>query len=328
MKILAADIGGTNGRFGLFVWEDRKLTLVAEKAYPSRQAGFDTMLDDITYAWRAFGVAEARMLSIAAAGPLRGTRIDMTNAGFSIDGPAMKRRFPMARCVLMNDFEAQAWACLSPAMAEASVLLPGAGARGSFRADEGDGRPVAVLGAGTGLGAAWLIRGVPGFAGVSRPFVLPSEAGHAMFPFDPEDDGEELLRQGLAQRCGCAPTAEQVLSGPGLAAMHAVLTGEEAPPAEFCSRPGFGESATCALYARLMGRFCRGAALSMLPGALVIAGGVAGRTPALVRHPAFAEEFLGAPSPRRSMLESVPVWLSACPHAGLWGAAQAALTVF
>ena len=70
-------------------------------------------------------------------------------------------------------------------------------------------------------------------------------------------------------------------------------------------------------------RFCRMAALALLPQAVVLTGGVAEKSPALVRHEAFAREFLRERGGRKELLAGIPVWLNRHPQAGLWGAARA-----
>ena len=228
-------------------------------------------------------------------------------------------------CLVMNDFEAQAWACLSPAMREALLLLPGRGVSASdaggfcaLSGRKGDGAPVVVTGAGTGLGAAWL---VPGRHDGEEAFVLPSEAGHMAFPFEGEE--ERAFAAFLASRLGGPVTAEHVLSGPGLALLYEHLSGRAEEPALFTREEGFASSLCCALFARFYGRFCRTAALSLLPQAVVLTGGVAGRTPELVLHPEFSREFLRAKGAQKDFLAQVPVWLNRHPQAGLWGAARA-----
>ena len=118
-------------------------------------------------------------------------------------------------------------------------------------------------------------------------------------------------------------SAEHVLSGSGLALLHEYLGGAPEEPAVFTQGPGFASSECCRWFARFYGRFCRMAALALLPECVVLTGGVAGKTPALVRHEAFADEFLRARGSQKAFLEGVPVWLNVHPQAGLWGAARA-----
>ena len=113
-----------------------------------------------------------------------------------------------------------------------------------------------------------------------------------------------------------------VVSGPGLAALHAFHTGRELAPAEVAaaleSNPDVLEWA-----ARLWGRACRDAALRTLcTGGVVLSGGVAAKARAVTRHPAFAREFRQSET-HGALLGSIFVRLNACEDAGLWGAALA-----
>lgn len=321
MDMLVADLGGTQSRFFRFSCEDKEISVKEGVVLSSRVTSFEALFEELFSKWPddKKTLKNISVLIFAAAGPVRDGRIFMTNAPFVVDEAAAKARFPGSTCLVMNDFEAQAWACLSPVMRSAERLISGR----TFPA-EGcgpepfDGRaPVAVVGAGTGLGAAWLMPE----KGERKAFVLPSEAGHVPFPF--EGGQERDFADFLTARRGAEPTAEHVLSGPGLALLYEYLEGKAGNPAVFTAEPGFAESSCCRWFARFYGRFCRMAALALLPQALVVTGGVAGRTPALVRHEAFACEFLRARGEQKTFLESLPVWLNAHPQAGLWGAARA-----
>ena len=326
MDMLAADLGGTQSSFLRFSGEDREISVKEGVVLSSRQSSFQSLLEEVFSKWSDSGkfLRNISLLIFAAAGPVRNGRIVMTNADFVVEEETARAFFPRARCLVMNDFEAQAWACLSPVMEEASLvvpgrLVPGSVAEGSFdglSGMAGDKSPVAVLGAGTGLGAAWLL------PGKNSPFVLPSEAGHAPFPFEgPEESAfADFLS---SRRDGGEVTAEHVLSGSGLALLHEYLCGYSGDPAVFTQEEGFEESDCCRLFARFYGRFCRMAALTLLPQAVVVTGGVAGKTPALVRHPEFVREFLRSRGAQKRVLEGVPVWQNAHPRAGLWGAARA-----
>ena len=329
MDMLAADIGGTRSRFFRFSCNGGEISIKEGVVVPSVCDSFDALLEKI-FACRPEDAEKWKKVSLlifAAAGPVKDGGVSMTNASFRVEaGPALAR-FPGARCLVMNDFEAQAWACLSPAMREAELLLPGRGVsacaeRFDFAALSGlaeSRAPVAVLGAGTGLGAAWLL---PGDGASRGSRVLASEGGHMPFPF--EGGRERDFADWLAGRLGGGPvTAEHVLSGPVLARLYEYLSGTAAEPALFTAEPGFAGSECCAWYARFYGRFCRMAALALLPQALVLTGGVAEKSPALVRHGEFAEEFFREREARRQLLAEIPVWVNRHPQAGLWGAARA-----
>lgn len=318
MIMLSADIGGTNSRFSLFSIENRLPVYKCGVVISSKQEEFSHLLNKLFTCWPVewTELARASLVVFAAAGPVRDGCIEMTNAEFSVDEEQIRNFFPDAEIRLMNDFEAQAWACLSPVLKEAECLLPGSGVQSL---DFSDSSPVAVVGAGTGLGAAWLMPG----DGKNAPRVLPSEAGHMPFPFDVRDDEERAFASFLAGDGAVLPTAGHVLSGSGLARLHEFFTGKEEEPAYFTAALSFPESDTCRLFARFYGRFCRMAALSTLPQAVVIAGGVAEKTPSLVRHEEFAREFVRAAGAHGDFLSKVPVWLNRHPQSGLWGVAEA-----
>ena len=329
MDILAADIGGTESRFFRFSCNGSEIAIKEGLVLSSGYYSFESLLGKIFSCWPedTESLKKVSLLIFAAAGPVKEGHVDMTNASFRVEEGPARVCFPGARCIVMNDFEAQAWACLSPAMREAELILPGRGVpresagfdTASLSGLPGSGAPVAVLGAGTGLGAAWLL---PGRNKGEATRVLPSEGGHIPFPFEGEE--ENAFAAWLSPRLGGGPiTAEHVLSGPGLARLYEFLCGKAEAPAVFTGKPGFADSACCGLYARFYGRFCRMAALAFLPQAVVITGGVAGKSPALVRHGEFAREFFRAGGGQGALLAEIPVWLNRHPLAGLWGAARA-----
>lgn len=330
MDMIAADIGGTKSRFSRFSCKGSKISIkegvcLSTSAY----AGFPMLLEDLFSCLHedAKNWKKASLLIFAAAGPVRDGRVRMTNASFCVEAAPALKFFPKANCLIINDFEAQAWACLSPAMAEAELILPGRGAvpcPGRFDAAalsgiEGNYAPLAVLGAGTGLGAAWILP-----CPAQGEHILASEGGHIPFPF--ESRQEICFARWLAEKLGiCQITAEHVLSGLGLAHLYEYLNGKAASPAQFTAHPSFASSQTCAWYARFYGRFCRMAALNLLPQAMVLTGGVVEKSPDLVRHKAFAQEFFHERGEREDLLADIPVWVNRHPQAGLWGAARAAV---
>lgn len=327
MDMLVADIGGTQSRFFRFSCEHGEISVKEGVVLSSARTSFEELLGDLFSAWPepVENLKKVSLLVFAAAGPVEDGRIFMTNASFAVDGAVAGAFFPGIRCLIMNDFEAQAWGSLSPAMRTAELLLPGRREMSSCPESGfgrlsglcGDPSPVAVVGAGTGLGAAWLLPS----RGDGAAFVLPSEAGHMAFPLEDGEEGE--WASFLKKRRGGPVTAEHVLSGSGLALLYEHLYGRVRDPALFTREPDFADSACCRLFARFYGRFCRMIALALLPQALVLTGGVAGRTPALVRHPEFAREFFRAGGRQKVFLERLPVWLNLHAGAGLWGGAVA-----
>lgn len=312
LRIFAADIGGTHSRFAHFTLDDAKrLTLCASRWLRTAAAeSFPQLLAQLGETGFSLAPGASDMAVIAVAGPVEnGTVSCPPNIAWPIDlsHPGTARHVPRGR--LINDFVAQAYACVAPGRSALRPILPG---------EKLPGAAVAVVGAGTGLGLAALAP-LPGGGWVD----VPSEGGHGSFAFESRremDYMDFLLRQTGAPYI----EAETVVSGRGLSLLHCYLTGEELDPAEIGARLNAG-SETLQWLARFYGRLCRDYALQVLArGGVFVTGGVAAKNPGIVTHPEFAAEF------RRSramgeLLARVPVFLNTDEESGLWGAAHCAL---
>lgn len=357
--ILAADIGGTNSRFALFRSEPDNegvplLSLLREKwlsgaDYPDFPAALAALRvatpegppllrgpecgqdydpdcgPEYGPEYSLSGAAEeglALCAVIAPAGPIQGESCRISNLPWLVRARDVRDALGAANVALINDFAAQAYACLIPErIAPYSVL------EGRPDPDVPADAPVAVVGAGTGFGQALLLRPAPPLGGESRPAllrrlrqarVLASEGGHADFPFSgPRENafaGFAAARYGLSRLIG-----DNVVSGPGLAHLLAFLTGRDLCPRE-AARVAPEHPEVMEWFARFYGRACRQYVLHTLAlGGLYITGGMALRVPVL-DHPAFAAAFLDS-AIQRPLLESVPVQHIREPQAGLWGAA-------
>lgn len=330
MRILAADIGGTHTRFALFEANGGALRLLSSGRAASAGPDFAAVLDVLVTAHPELAPGGADLACLAVAGPVSAPgRVQPANLPYAVEAEQVRRLAgkPDLPVLLINDFEAQALACLTPVMDgalplwEEGVEVSSSGKRAGFvfpRAEPAS--PCLVVGAGTGLGMA-LLTPDPAAPGGAR--VLPSEGGHALFPLL---DEQELAfgRFAAARRGALAARGDDVVTGPGLALLHEFLTGRVLEPAALTAEPDFAASVTCRMFARFYGRICRNMVLiGLTRSGLVITGGLAGRCPALIRHPAFRAEFLAASGQYRELLASVPVWHNADPGAGLWGAALA-----
>ena len=309
MEILVADIGGTNSRFAHFRSNTKKeLELVGTSWLKTRDsASFGDLLNRLVEGGFSLKPDEVDIASIAVAGPVRdGVYNAPPFISWDIDISNSMHDFGLKRCVLLNDFVAQAYACLSPVGKSAEQVLPGASASGAA---------IAVIGAGTGLGmAALLPDGRGGYA------AMPSEGGHASFPFLPgrETEYQEFL---LKESGNEYLTGNDVVSGRGLSTLHRFLTGESLEPGAVAST-FTQDSETLRMAARFYGRVCRNYALETLAlGGLYIAGGVAAKTPEIIRHSAFEDEFRSSPK-LEDVLRDIPVFLIRDEQSGLWGAAH------
>lgn len=309
-RILAADIGGTNSRFGFFelepgAGEPRLLGEVARFS-TSASASFAGLLEGLFAEPRPFAPEACDLAVFAVAGPVQGNICRPPNIKWLVDLRDIAG-FGLKRGRLLNDFAAQAFACRSGAVRGAHVLQRG---RDGLPA----GGTLAVVGAGTGLGHCALVAGSRG-----GHLPIPSEAGHAAFPFVGEAEyayAEYVRRTSRLDYCH----GDAIVTGSGLSRLHAFLTGEQLSPAEVGAKLPDAPR-TVEWFARFYGRAARNYALSVLAlGGVYLAGGVAARNPALVEHPAFLQEFRSSPS-HAALLSGLPVLLNKNQDSGVHGAA-------
>ena len=317
--ILAADIGGTNARFARFEAHGPGGLFMEEAVWlpTASVASFEDLLEALEDTDFGLSPRDADAVAVALAGPVRGLRCNPPNIPWSVDLTDAGQRLGWRRYGLINDFAAQAWACRSPVADLSEEVLPGTPDPGGV---------TAVLGAGTGLGMALLAPDAHGGF-----MALPTEGGHATFPFQgPEECAfQDFLRRRTGREL---VIGDMVLTGSGLSALHAFLTGRDLEPGQVAAElAGAAEHPatpmpTLEWFARLYGRVARNLALSCLAlGGVFVSGGLAARNPALVRHPCFGREFRFSET-HASLLADIPVRLNREEDSGLWGAAFMART--
>lgn len=307
--VLAADIGGTNGRFALFEagGGSHRPALLRAETLPTRS--FTSFPELARAAMEVLGHPRPQAAVLAVAGPVeRGRACRAPNIAYGFDLDALPAGLLPGRSLLVNDFTAQAHGCRLLGEAGSREVLPG-------RMDEE--LTQAVVGPGTGLGKAALVPdGRGGYA------VCGSEGGHAAFPFNgrAEQDFQNFAADALNE-----PFVrwESVVSGSGLALIHRYLTGEELTPREVSGRLS-GDHATARWFARFLGRALRDYALEVLArGGVYVSGGVAAKNGWLLDMPEMAREFR-ASATHGALMAAIPVRLVADESVGLMGAAALA----
>lgn len=314
-ELVAADIGGTHARFALAnVAGDRPAELGACLTLPTAaHAGLQT-------AWNAFALWLGRPLpraaAMAVAAPVEGNVIRFTNSGWTLHPGLLPAQLGLDRFVLVNDFEAVAHAVARAPAADLAHLcgpdlpLPARGV-------------ITVIGPGTGLGVAILLRDRAGYR------VLPTEGGH--IDFAPTDAVEDAILARLRQRHRRV-SVERVVSGPGIVDIHAALAALEG-----CAPPGLDDRAiwTAALagtdrlavaaverFAQVLGGVAGDMALAHGAAAVVLAGGLGRRLAGLLPTSGFERRFV-AKGRYEARMGRLPVRLITHPQPGLLGAAAA-----
>ena len=317
---LVADVGGTHCRFALASRDDKGLVeLTHPHTYASASA---PALEPHLLDYVARTHTRPAVVCLAVAGPVLNGVCRATNLPWLIDARAIQGALAdvgvAAEVVLLNDFEAVGWGVREVPTSLRANLQRGA------REPNG---PLAVLGAGTGLGEALAVP-LPG--GGLR--VIATEGGHTdLAARDPFEDG---LLAALRLEFPEHVSYERVLSGPGLAAIFTHLTvGIDGPArsevlgAEDPAREVVGRRDRCPHCARavevfvdLLGAEAGNLALKSLPsGGLFLAGGLAPRVREVVER-RFLGSFL-AKGRMRGVLANIPVDLVLDGQVGLRGAA-------
>jgi glucokinase len=299
MTWLCGDVGGTNARLAAFDGG-----LHAERTSPSSSA---LELATILERWLSETGVRPRGACLALAGPVHENRCVATNLPWVVDGAELGARlgFPVR---IINDFHAAALGILRLSTGDRVQIGGGPPAPG----------PIAVLGAGTGLGEALLLPG---------GLVVPGEGGHA--EFGPTNERELRLARWLFEREGRA-SWEHVLSGPGLvrlAAFAAEDSGTTPPPwladDDAPRRVATELPAVATWFAELYGIAAGNAALRTLPrGGVWLCGGIAPTLLPLLQAGGFRRRFeaKGKVSPA---IATLPAFVVTHRSLGLLGAAEA-----
>lgn len=311
-NIFAADIGGTNSRFAHFMTDETgNLTLTNEKWLRSNDAkSFYDCIRVLEEQNFSLLPKNADFSAVALAGPVeQGTRCKVTNVEWEpVDLHDAETAIGTTNIVLINDFVAQAFACRTPLLEQATVVLPGT---------QDKHATLGVIGAGTGLGKCGL---VPLPKGGYVP--VPSEGGHTDLPFVTAEEHEfaAYCRQKTGRK---HVTGDVVLTGLGLHLLHAFLTGDELPASEVTERfkHHLDGNRTYELWATFFGRACRNYALEIMAlGGMYISGGIVAKVPELVTNSFFKDTFYSSDT-HAALLAQLPVYLNQEENAGLWGAA-------
>lgn len=308
MKILAADVGGTNARFAAVELDDLSSISMGEAfIFPTDSESVHSLSDLLAYFSRQApeeiaDLASYDSISIGVAGAVVGGTATLPNISWDIDLSSVDSAHTL---FLLNDFHAQASAFLDPELVERlQIVRPGPGF--------GPGS-VAIVGAGTGLGHATVMPVKDHYV------VVPSEAGHATFCFQGRE--EKAIEQFFIERKKKSWISnDDVVSGSGAALLYEYLSGNVVSPAQalsiYSAVPEVAQT-----FARFYARVCRNYCLTMHPvERLIISGGIAAKNPHLLESDVFASEFNDA-AHYRHLMERIPVCLNRDQGIGIKGAA-------
>ena len=314
MDIVAVDIGGTRARFATARIEDGRVLAIDEPCVLNTGD-----YASLRTAWDAFADRAGRPLpgavSIAIAGPVQGEVLKLTNASWIIRPDRIPEELDVDDYELVNDFGAVGHA-VAQLGEDQFMSLCGDGPLESCRI-------VSILGPGTGMGVALLIRDDDDYR------VVETEGGH--IDFAPRDLIEDRILARLRDKLRRV-SVERIVSGPGLMNIYEVLASIEGRPVRFQDDPSLWTAAierTDSLAAAALDRLCLALGgfagdLALVHGAqaVVIAGGIGHRLAGHLPRSGFRDRFIAKGRFERRM-DAIPVKLITYPEPGLYGAAAA-----
>jgi glucokinase len=315
IEIVAVDIGGTHSRFaiagiadGRVARLDNQVTL-ASAAYATLQG-----------AWEEYGRRLGRPLpsaaAIALAGPVQGEVLKLTNNPWEIRPASIPTTLGAERYTLVNDFGAVAHA-VAQLGAEHFAHLCGP------ERDLPEEGVITVVGPGTGLGVAQLLRRG------GRYHVVETEGGH--IDFAALDEVEDRILAHLRTLYGRV-SIERIASGQGLSNIYEALAAIEKRSLVYREEKALWQAAMLredGLAAAALERFflTLGAAagdiaLAQGADAVAIGGGLGQRLAAHLPRSGFHRRFV-AKGRFEDRMRAMPVKIITYPEPGLFGAAAA-----
>jgi glucokinase len=355
LLVLAGDIGGTKtvlqlaapaGNAPEQIQDTKQDSTKLEPLYEERFVSAE-FPDLVPIVRRFLKTAEAQLgyaptpekACFSIAGPVVNNTSHLTNLSWLLNGERLERDLGIARVNLINDFVAIGHGIAGLEAADLHTLQVG---------EPQPDAPIAIIGAGTGLGEGFVIRQGEDYR------VFSSEGGHT--DFAPRSELEFQMLKYLRDRLSLTRiSVERVVSGMGIVAIYqflrdrqgisespqvaeAIRTWErEAGLTEKSIDPGAVIATAAAeghdplsketmeLFIALYGAEAGNLALKLLPyGGLYIAGGVAAKNLPLMQSGTFIQAMLDK-GRMRSLMQRVPVHLILNQNVGLVGAALYAL---
>jgi glucokinase len=335
--LLAGDIGGTKTILRL-VESSETLSLKTLYEESFRSGDFPDLVPMVQKFLTTANSRTPEKACFAIAGPVVKNTAKLTNLTWFLDKDRLIQELGIPSVSLINDFAAVGYGIFGLTKQDLLTLQVG-----KYQ----PAAPMAVIGAGTGLGQGFLIRQDNQYQ------VFPSEGGHA--DFAPRNELEfQLLKYLVDKHDIQRVSVERVVSGLGITSIYqflrdrqiapespeiaqAVRTWEqEAQKAEKTVDPGafIGSAAlqksdrlseqTMQLFIEVYGAEAGNLALKLLPyGGLYIAGGIAPKILPLMENGSFLLNFTQK-GRMGSLLEEIPVHIILNQQVGLIGAAFSA----
>jgi glucokinase len=312
---LVADIGGTNARFAAMVdgqMETEYMFHYSVSDYPQFYGLIDRLLEEIAEVTGWSSSPDQACLAIAC--PADHEQIVFTNSDWEFSKTYLEKALGCKKLTLINDFNAVAL----------SITELGQGDLIQIGGDQAlPGKPMGILGAGTGLGMAALVPSAGQFV------IIDAEGGH--IDFAPVDDLQIKILSNLMKRYGRV-SVERLLSGAGLLNIYQAICSIRnkqnylVTPAEVSNAALEGNDPvaveTLNVFCEVLGAVAGDIALIYgAKGGVYIAGGIVPRFPEFFAKSRFRERF-EAKGRFANYLKPIPAFLITRKNLGLLGAAK------
>ncbi len=304
---LLADIGGTNARFALQAHNGQleHIEVLPCADHATLGEAMTAYLEGA--ARRGAAVQSLRRAGIAIANPVEEDLVSMTNHHWSFSISQLRSERALDTLLVVNDFAALAMAL--PYLTPAQRTRIGGGL-------ELPGRPIGLIGPGTGLGVSGVIPAGPDW------IALAGEGGHVSFA--PANRDEFAILDMLWNEYAHV-SAERLLSGKGLELIHRALSGKQAGAAAITQAALDGSCAdarrTVDCFCAVLGSVAGNVALTLgATGGMYIGGGIVPRFGALLAQSAFRQRFEDK-GRLSTYLARIPTYLITEPYPALRGVA-------
>jgi glucokinase len=320
MLILAGDIGGTNTRLCLV--KDSSFEIIKEQIFSSNTDSLTTIVKE--FLGQEYSPEKA---CFAVAGPVLNNKCKLTNLSWSeLNGEELQNELNIPKISLINDFVAVGYNIVFDDKKELLTLQTG---------ELINNAPIAIIGAGTGLGKAFAIPQGNSYE------VFPSEGGHT--DFAPTNQLQSELLQYLSENGNNKVDTEAVVSGMGIVNIFQFLRTKypQENVESFLLQPDLAkaiaiESAqanphilcekTMQIFIETYGAAVGDIAVTFLPfGGIYIAGGIAAQNLELMQKPEFMANFKNKARVNPLLLEKMPIHIVLNTLSGLMGAVKYAL---
>lgn len=324
MKLLVADIGGTNARFA---YKDDVSNELSNFSY-LKCIDFENIFDAIKY-YQEENNLHIKNMSIAVASTTKHDAIKFTNNHWNFKQSEVFEYFKLDKLIFINDFVAQSL-CFSTFYKDLTIdpSLNNKTALNNNLDIVRSGIPITkapllVTGPGTGLGVCTLLN----LDGSS--IAIEGEGGHSSFA--PNSDIEVELLQFLRKKYDHVSN-ERIVSGSGIEEIFKFILSRQGKQSSKMKAPEIGEKAllgeqdalnSVKLMFSILGTIVSSVILiNGAQGGVILSGGITPKLHRIFKESNFEKNLLNK-GRRYNYIKDVPIWLTKDNNNGLKGALNA-----